>query len=211
MPVPALHPWTCLPVLRLQALTSKRGDRWTDPCLRAAAGGGAALNPGTTAVPANSRHRLTTWLGHLYLALAWWMGGRVAGAGGAHFSPAGAAMVGPECQPEAGWAAGPSSPEQPPCIQQCRSGTAEDTCGTCDTPCDRRLFPALRPPSSPKGPEDNGAGSGLGPPDRGLSWSRSRCAPLASFRSPPGPSLTDSGATGTAAVPHQPALKVAGH
>lgn len=40
-----------------------------------------------------------------------------------HSSPAGVAS--PGHQPGAGWAAGPSSPERPPCSQLCRSGTTE--------------------------------------------------------------------------------------
>lgn len=74
---PALHPWTCLLlVLRRYALTDS--DRQADPCLRAAVGEGAALNPAMLALPTKSGHPLTAWLDqrHLHPALAWWTGGK---------------------------------------------------------------------------------------------------------------------------------------
>lgn len=60
-------------------------------------------------------------------------------------------MVGPECQLGAGRAAGPSSPEQPPCSQQCRSGTAKGHV-TRVTLHVTKLFPALRLPPTAQGP-----------------------------------------------------------
>lgn len=88
-------------------------------------------------------------------------------------------MVGPECQLGAGRAAGPSSPEQPPCSQQCRSGTAEGHVTRVTRHVTGGSFLPSGCPPPPKGPEGNGACSGpRACRDHGLSRSRFRCAPL---------------------------------